>query len=198
MLGPLAFIFSAISHFVSKPFKKNEEEEPTVTEDELYDIIESIPEESDIDEEKAELMQSALEFSDTFVREVLTPWDKVVKLRLDMSGDEAMAVIRDDIHSRLPVVDAEGNPVGMVQIRKFLRTRYKNASVSVKDIMDDIHFVNDDIAIDDLLTAMSNDKTHFSVVLDKDGKTIGIVTIEDILEELVGEIYDEDDKEAAE
>ena len=172
VLGPLAFIFSA--------------------------IIESIPEESDIDEEKAELMQSALEFSDTFVREVLTPWDKVVKLRLDMSGDEAMAVIRDDIHSRLPVVDAEGNPVGMVQIRKFLRTRYKNASVSVKDIMDDIHFVNDDIAIDDLLTAMSNDKTHFSVVLDKDGKTIGIVTIEDILEELVGEIYDEDDKEAAE
>ena len=198
VLGPLAFIFSAISRFVSKPFKKNEEEEPTVTEDELYDIIESIPEESDIDEEKAELMQSALEFSDTFVREVLTPWDKVVKLRLDMSGDEAMAVIRDDIHSRLPVVDAEGNPVGMVQIRKFLRTRYKNASVSVKDIMDDIHFVNDDIAIDDLLTAMSNDKTHFSVVLDKDGKTIGIVTIEDILEELVGEIYDEDDKEAAE
>ena len=198
VLGPLAFIFSAISRLVSKPFKKNEEEEPTVTEDELYDIIESIPEESDIDEEKAELMQSALEFSDTFVREVLTPWDKVVKLRLDMSGDEAMAVIRDDIHSRLPVVDAEGNPVGMVQIRKFLRTRYKNASVSVKDIMDDIHFVNDDIAIDDLLTAMSNDKTHFSVVLDKDGKTIGIVTIEDILEELVGEIYDEDDKEAAE
>ena len=198
VLGPLAFIFSAISRFVSKPFKKNEEEEPTVTEDELYDIIESIPEESDIDEEKAELMQSALEFSDTFVREVLTPWDKVVKLRLDMSGDEAMAVIRDDIHSRLPVVDADGNPVGMVQIRKFLRTRYKNASVSVKDIMDDIHFVNDDIAIDDLLTAMSNDKTHFSVVLDKDGKTIGIVTIEDILEELVGEIYDEDDKEAAE
>ena len=55
-------------------------------------LIESIPEESDIDEEKAELMQSALEFSDTFVREVLTPWDKVVKLRLDMSGDEAMAV----------------------------------------------------------------------------------------------------------
>lgn len=90
MLGPLAFIFSAISRLVSKPFKKNEEEEPTVTEDELYDIIESIPEESDIDEEKAELMQSALEFSDTFVREVLTPWDKVVKLRLDMSGDEAM------------------------------------------------------------------------------------------------------------
>lgn len=191
-------MFSAISKFASKPFKKNQEEEPTVTEDELYDIIESIPEESGIDEEKAELMQSALEFSDTFVREVLTPWDRVVKLKLNMSGSEAMDVIKGDIHSRLPVIDDDGNPVGMVQIRKFLKARYKDASVCVNDIMDDIHFVNDDIAIDDLLTAMSNDKTHFSVVLDKDGRTIGIVTIEDILEELVGEIYDEDDKEVTE
>lgn len=198
VLGPLAFVFSAISKFASKPFKKNQEEEPTVTEDELYDIIESIPEESGIDEEKAELMQSALEFSDTFVREVLTPWDRVVKLKLNMSGSEAMDVIKGDIHSRLPVIDDDGNPVGMVQIRKFLKARYKDASVCVNDIMDDIHFVNDDIAIDDLLTAMSNDKTHFSVVLDKDGRTIGIVTIEDILEELVGEIYDEDDKEVTE
>lgn len=181
VLGPLAFVFSAISKFASKPFKKNQEEEPTVTEDELYDIIESIPEESGIDEEKAELMQSALEFSDTFVREVLTPWDRVVKLKLNMSGSEAMDVIKGDIHSRLPVIDDDGNPVGMVQIRKFLKARYKDASVCVNDIMDDIHFVNDDIAIDDLLTAMSNDKTHFSVVLDKDGRTIGIVTIEDIL-----------------
>ena len=198
VLGPLAFVFSAISKFASKPFKKNQEEEPTVTEDELYDIIESIPEESGIDEEKAELMQSALEFSDTFVREVLTPWDRVVKLKLNMSGSEAMDVIKGDIHSRLPVIDDDGNPVGMVQIRKFLKARYKDASVCVNDIMDDIHFVNDDIAIDDLLTAMSNNKTHFSVVLDKDGRTIGIVTIEDILEELVGEIYDEDDKEVTE
>ena len=198
VLGPLAFVFSAISKFASKPFKKNQEEEPTVTEDELYDIIESIPEESGIDEEKAELMQSALEFSDTFVREVLTPWDRVVKLKLNMSGSEAMEVIKGDIHSRLPVIDDDGNPVGMVQIRKFLKARYKDASVCVNDIMDDIHFVNDDIAIDDLLTALSNDKTHFSVVLDKDGRTIGIVTIEDILEELVGEIYDEDDKEVTE
>lgn len=198
VLGPLAFVFSAISKFASKPFKKNQEEEPTVTEDELYDIIESIPEESGIDEEKAELMQSALEFSDTFVREVLTPWDRVVKLKLNMSGSEAMDIIKGDIHSRLPVIDDDGNPVGMVQIRKFLKARYKDASVCVNDIMDDIHFVNDDIAIDDLLTAMSNDKTHFSVVLDKDGRTIGIVTIEDILEELVGEIYDEDDKEVTE
>lgn len=198
VLGPLAFVFSAISKFASKPFKKNQEEEPTVTEDELYDIIESIPEESEIDEEKAELMQSALEFSDTFVREVLTPWDRVVKLKLNMSGSEAMDIIKGDIHSRLPVIDDDGNPVGMVQIRKFLKARYKDASVCVNDIMDDIHFVNDDIAIDDLLTAMSNDKTHFSVVLDKDGRTIGIVTIEDILEELVGEIYDEDDKEVTE
>jgi putative hemolysin len=198
ILWPLAIVFTTISNFASKPFKKNVEEEPTVSEDELYDIIESIPEESEIDEEKAELMQSALEFSDTFVREVLTPWDKVVKLNIGMSGDEAMNVIKNDIHSRLPVIDENGNPVGLVQIRKFFRERYKNANVSVKEVMDDIHFVYDGIAIDDLLTAMSNDKTHFSVVLDKEGKTIGIVTIEDILEELVGEIYDEDDKEAAE
>lgn len=198
LLWPLAIVFSAISNFVSKPFKKNEAEAPTVSEDELYDIIESIPEESDMDEEKVELVQSALEFSDTFVREVLTPWEKVVKLELNMPGDEAMAIIKQDIHSRLPVVDENGKPVGLVQIRKFLRKRYKNAGIGIADVMDNIHFVNDDIAIDDLLTAMSNDKTHFSVVLDKNGNTIGIVTIEDILEELVGEIYDEDDKEAAE
>ncbi len=193
---PVAFVFSKLSAFVSKPFKK-QAEEPTVTEDELYDIIESIPEESGIDEEKAELMQSALEFSDTFAREVLTPWERVVTLPASLSGEEALCVIKEHVHSRLPVVDGEGNPIGMLQIRKFFRARLQNPAVRPVDVMDDVHFVRADLPLDDLLPAMSDNKTHFSVVLDRDGKTLGVVTVEDILEELVGEIYDEDDREEA-
>lgn len=198
VLRPVSFVFLKLTTWISRPFKRNADEEPTVTEDELYDIIGSISNEDSIDDEKTELVQSALNFSTRTVKDALTPWDRVVTISLYMSDDEILSTIQDNIHSRIPVVDGHDNVVGLLQIRKYLKQRLTNCALRPEDAMDDVHFVSDDISIDDLLPDMSRSKTHFSIVLDQTGATIGIVTVEDILEELVGEIYDEDDPETPE
>ena len=191
---PVSFIFSKLSAWVSKPFKKAKEE-PTVTEDELYDIMETVAAEGALDEDTTELVQSALQFSDTFVREVLTPWEKVVFLPVNAPHAEILSVIRDNAHSRLPVVDEEGHPIGVLLIRKYLKAHMRGETPELSIIMESVHFVDADMPIDDLFPVMSQNKTHLSIVRDAEWKTLGIITMEDILEELVGEIYDEDDHE---
>lgn len=178
-----------------KPFKKAKEE-PTVTEDELYDIMETVAAEGALDEDTTELVQSALQFSDTFVREVLTPWEKVVFLPVNAPHAEILSVIRDNAHSRLPVVDEEGHPIGVLLIRKYLKAHMRGETPELSIIMESVHFVDADMPIDDLFPVMSQNKTHLSIpCATQSGKRLAIITMEDILEELVGEIYDEDDHE---
>lgn len=191
LMSPIAAVFSGLSKLVGKPFQKSGPE-PTVTEDELYDIIETLPTESEMDEEKTELVQNALEFSDTLARDILTPWDKVVRVSMEMSDDEVLSVVQQNGHSRLPVVDVHGSVIGMLQIRKYLKARL-HQRVALMRVMDEPRFVDADTPIDDLLPAMSALRTQLAVVRDEKGTVLGIVSVEDILEELVGEIYDEDD-----
>ena len=193
-LSPVAAVFSRISSLVSRPFRKTVEE-PTVTEDELYDIMETVASEGAIDEEKTELVQSALEFSDTVAADILTPWDQVVKVSVAMTVEEILACIRNNVHSRLPVVDVHGEVAGMLQIRKYLKAYLQNNAVSLMKVTDPAHFVSAYMPIDELLPAMSQQKTQLAVVRDDGGTVMGVVSVEDILEELVGEIYDEEDPE---
>lgn len=191
LLKPVTFLFSKISEFVSRPFKKGEEA-PTVTEDELYDIIETVAEEGAIDNEKTELVQNALDFSDTTAADILTPWGRVITVSTTMNESEILSAIRENIHSRLPVVDVHGSVIGMLRIRKYMRA-YLEGEANLVKCMDEAHFVAPDIAIDDLLPEMSRMKTQLVIVRDAREAVLGIVSVEDILEELVGEIYDEDD-----
>ncbi len=191
ILSPVARVFSALGRFVGKPFRK-QVEPPTVSEDELYDIIETVATEGVIDEEKTELVQSALEFSDTSAFDILTPWDRVVKVSVAMNQAQVLEAIKNNVHSRLPVVDEQNKPVGMLQIRKYLKA-YLKGSVMLESIMDDCRFVSASTAIDDLLPLMSAQRTQIAIVTGDEEEILGIVSVEDILEELVGEIYDEDD-----
>ena len=191
VLSPVAKAFSALGRLVGKPFRK-QTEEPTVTEDELYDIIETVATEGVIDEEKTELVQSALEFSDTSAFDILTPWDQVVKVTTSMNQAQVLEAIKNNVHSRLPVVDDQNKPVGMLQIRKYLKA-YLKGSVTLESVMDSCRFVSANTAIDDLLPLMSAQRTQIAIVTGDEEKILGIVSVEDILEELVGEIYDEDD-----
>lgn len=196
LLYPLAVIFNWISNTLSKPFKLNEEEEPTVSEEELKDIIENIAEESDLDEEKTELMQSAMEFGYTAAKDVMTPWEKVTKIDADIPRDELLEIIKNGRISRLPVMGQRGTVKGVLQVRRFLKAHIRSGgTIPMKDCIDKAHFVSDATPLDELLSRMSKSKTHFCFVRNVSGQTIGIITMEDILEELVGEIYDEDDPE---
>ncbi|HPF53918.1 MAG TPA: hemolysin family protein [Clostridia bacterium] len=195
IMKPIVFVFTSMGNGVKKLFRMGGDvEDPTVTEEELHDIINTISKEGAIDEETSELVQSALEFTDTPVRDVFTPWKDVLCVKSDMQPKEIAGLIDGCNHSRLPVVDASDEVVGMLQIRKYLKAYIeRHGHVSLSRIMDKALFVIQGAPIDELLTNMSAGKTHIAIVRDDNGKNLGIITIEDILEELVGEIYDEDD-----
>jgi len=193
LITPLSFMFSWVSHLMSKLFPQKEE--PTVTEEELSTIIDTIEEEGVIDEEQGELLQSALEFSKTTVADVLTMRDDIVFVDLSMTADEIAACLIKNKHSRLPVCNGSiDSVVGILVIRDFLKAYVSGTNVDVRKIMKEPYFVPLNASIDDLLSEMGRNRFYMAIVRDAAGNTAGVVTIEDFLEELVGEIFDEDDE----
>ncbi len=194
LLKPFSVLFTSLSALVSKPFKKHTENQVTMTEDELCDIVENISEEDDFDEDTGKLVKSALRFSNSKAREVMVPWDDVQKISTGLKTPEILEIVKDSVHSRIPVVDRNGNIKGILQIRKFLKAYIKlKHNVILASVMDYPYFVNGELPIDEALTEMSNHRRNLAIVRGENGEIAGVLTVEDILEELVGEIYDEDD-----
>lgn len=193
LLKPLSALFTAISAAVSKPFARAHKDEVTMTEDELHDIVENISEKDGFDLDTGRLVKSALEFSSATAYEIMTPWEKVQKISISMKTAEILKIIQESVHSRIPVIARDGSIKGILQIRAFMRAYIKNSQVVLARVMDYPYYVKPDVSIDDLLTQMSNHRRNLAIVKDSAGNILGILTIEDILEQLVGEIYDEDD-----
>ena len=194
ILKPISILFTALSAAVSRPFKKHTENQVTMTEEELSDIVENISEEDGFDEDTGKLVKSALKFANLSAGEILVPWDEVEKISVALKTPEILKIVKNSVHSRIPVVDRKGNLKGILQIRKFLKAYTRqNHSVILASITDYPYFVDFDEPIDEALTQMSNHRRNLAIVRGKDGEIAGIITVEDILEELVGEIYDEDD-----
>ena len=194
ILKPISAFFTLLTKLVSKPFAKHTENQVTMTEDELNDIVENISEEDGFDSEKGELVKSALHFANLTALEIMVPWSDVQKICTASKTPEILETVKESIHSRLPVVDRDGNIKGILNIRKFLKAyRKTNHSIILASIIDYPYFVSGSLPIDEVLTEMSNHRRNIAMVRDGDGKVAGILTVEDILEELVGEIYDESD-----
>jgi len=194
LLKPLSILFTALSKAVARPFKNRAPAEVTMTEDELYDIVENISDDGEIDEDKGKLVKSALDFSNSTVDNILVPWEQVAKISTNMKTPEILSIIRESRFSRLPVVDRRGDVKGILQIRRFLKAYTKNRhNVILSSVTDYPYFAKRELPLDDLLSDMSNHKKNMAIIKDDSNKILGIVTIEDILEELVGEIYDEND-----
>ncbi len=194
ILKPLSIVFTALSKAVAKPFSKGAEPEVTVTEDEFHEIVENISDEDEFDGDTGELVKSALKFSNATVDSVLVPWENVVKISMNQKTPEILSIIKNTNHSRIPVLDRRGNVKGILQIRKFIKAYLKlGHNIVLSSVIDYPYFAKNDIVIDDLLSDMSNHKKNLAIIKDNDARVVGIVTVEDILEELVGEIYDEDD-----
>lgn len=190
VMSPIGFFFSVISEYISRPFKRKAEETPTVTEEELYDIIETFVEENEIDEETEELVQNVIDFSGRTAKDVMTPWEKVLYVHERDTNEKILEYIRNSSYSRLPVVNDSGRVVGTMSIRTFLKCHYKKEKFNVRKIMNRATMIGDSTPVDDLLSTLSSKRTHIAYVQSA-GKILGIITVEDILEELVGEIYDE-------
>ena len=167
----------------------------SVTEDELYDIIEGMTEEGSLDEDQGDLISSALQFGDVTVESVLTPRVDIVAININSSHAELLSLIKSTNHSRLPVYEGSiDNIIGVLQIRKYIKAYLRlGENLDIKPMLDEVLFVHQSTNIDELLPILSRRKLNIAVVTDNYGGTLGIVTVEDILEELVGEIWDEDD-----
>lgn len=193
ILFPLVWIFNVVTRLASKIFKAKEI--PSITEEELYDIIDTAEEQGVMNEEQSELLRSVLDFPDTHASDVMTMRDDIAYLDINMSNKELIKRIKDIPHSRIPIVNGSlDNIVGILPARKFLRSYITNPNIDIRTILLKPHFVKCNDSIDELLDTMRQHKIYMGIVRDKNSKVCGIVSIEDFLEELVGEIWDEEDK----
>ena len=194
LLTPVSFALTKIGEFASHLTRGDSE--VSVTEDELYDIIENMTDEGDLDSEQGDLVHSALAFGDMTAESILTARVDMETIDVDDPLEEILTQVKASRHSRIPVYqDSVDNIIGVLQIRRFMREYLrKREKTDLRSLLDEPYFVHQSAKIDELLSVMSSKKINMTIVTDSYGGTVGIVTVEDILEELVGEIWDEDDE----
>ena len=193
VLSPLSNLLTAIGQSFTKHQKGDAP--VSVTEDELHDIIDEMAEEGTLDENQSDLITSALEFGDVTAESILTPRVDIAAIDIDDDPDEILAFIKGQTHSRIPVYEGSiDNIIGVLQMRKFLKTYLQTGRIpDIRETMDKVYYAHQSTEIHELLPQMSKQKLNMAVITDSYGGTLGIVTVEDILEELVGEIWDETD-----
>lgn len=171
-----------------------EKADPGMTEEELTAILETAEDEGVIDEERTDLVQSALEFDDLTIAQVLTPRIDMVAIDVEDSLDDILHVVIESQFSRIPVYEGTiDNIIGILHVNLFLREMDKKASIDLRKMLMQPLVVHKTLKLDDALKLLQRARTHIAVVADEYGGTMGIITLEDLLEQLVGEIWDEND-----
>ncbi len=194
VLTPFTYVLSGIGKLTLKISRGGEE--VSVTENEIYDIIEDMTEEGSLDEEQSELISSALSFGDLTVTSIMTPRVDVEGIDINTPSEKILENLLGQNHSRLIVYDKTiDNVVGVLQLRRFLKSYISRKTIpNIRRMTDKVFFAHQSMPIDELFDNMTTNRFNIAVVLDGFGGTLGIVTIEDIIEEIVGEIWDEDDE----
>ena len=203
--GPLSLLIKLLTPVVW-PFMKlqqmtrrdedGEEEAPTMTEEELKYMIEAIEEEGVLEEQESELVQSALEFDEITAQEILTPRVDVEALDITEESEEILRRVTGLGFSRLPVYEGTvDNICGVVRSRDILEAALQNReNIDLRSLMTPCMYIHKTMKISQLLGMFQKNKGHLAVVTDDYGGTLGIVTMEDVLEQLVGDIWDESDE----
>ena len=195
-LTPITSIFIFIKGLI---VKENEEEKISVTGDELETIIDTMEEEGSIDEDEADMIQAVMDLDETTVYEIMTPRVDMIGIDVEDDLEEIKKVFFDHQFSRIPVYeDTRDNVIGVLHERDLFTKLIKGQKVDIKTLMSDPFFVSKSMKVDTLIQTLQREKIHLAIVSGEYGGTSGIVTMEDALEELVGEIYDEHDDVEAE
>lgn len=192
IMTPITWVFGLLKKVVGRIF--NVKDERTITEDELLIMVEEAHTEGGIGEEQSELIQNAIEFNELEAYDVLTPRVDVVAVDVDAGKEEISRVFLETGFSRLPIFEDNLDKVIGVLNQKDFHNYLAHTERQVHELVKPVVFVSGSIRIAALLKKMQKIKTHIAVVVDEYGGTEGIVTMEDIIEELVGEIYDEHDE----
>ena len=193
ILWPFSKVFDFYKAGLAKIFKLKKDE--TVTDEELLSLVEEAEESGALKEDESELVRSALEFDDLKVEDILVPRVNVYAVDVDWTMEEVCEAFKKTGYSRMPVYkDTIDNVIGVVHERDFF-VGYLNGEKQIGHLVQDIAFTTEYTRISALLKQLQKQKIHMAAVSDEYGGLVGIVTLEDILEELVGEIWDEHDEE---
>lgn len=192
ILYPITILFSGIKFLLRKVLKSGEGEK--ITEEELLSMVEEAQEDGSLDVSERELISSAIEFDDAEVEDILVPRVNVIAVPLDTPMDKVKALFLEHNFSRMPVYNGTiDSVIGMIHNIDFFGALEKGEK-NIKNIITPVAVATEHMKISTLLKSMQKQKVHMAVVVDEYGGTMGIVTLEDILEELVGEIWDEHDE----
>lgn len=193
ILKPFELVFDGYKKVLAKVFRLRHDD--SVTEAELRSIVDEAEEDGTLKEDESELVRSALEFDDLKVEDILVPRVDVVAVREDSSMEDILRTFRENRYSRLPVYREKiDNIVGLIHERDFYDA-YLKGDKEIGHVVQNIVFTTEYAHVSSLLKQLQKEKIHMAAVLDEYGGLVGIVTLEDILEELVGEIWDEHDEE---
>ena len=190
---PFSFVFKAWQSLLSRIFRKKEDN-AGMTEEELISIIEEAEEDGDLGEEESSLIKSAIEFNDLEVGDIYTPRVDITAVSANATKEEVAHLFSESGYSRLPVYEESlDNVTGILYYKDFYHSVY-STEMEVSAIIKPVLYVAKSQKISDLLKELQAKQLHFAVVLDEFGATAGVITLEDILEEIVGEIWDEHDE----
>ena len=192
ILLPFTFIFLKWQHLLAKLNK--DEDDKGMTEEELISIIEEAEEDGGIDEEESSLIKSAIEFGDLEVGDIFTPRIDITALPAGADKARAAQTFSESGYSRIPVYEGDlDNVIGILYYKDFYSLAY-NKSTTINSILKPAIYVTKTQKVNDLMKELQDKQLHMAIVTDEYGSTAGVVTLEDILEEIVGDIWDEHDE----
>ena len=192
VLTPLSFIFGGIKFILGKLIKSKEDR--GMTHDELLTLVDEVEQEGGIDEVESELLRSAIEFTDREASDILTPRTSLEAVDESLANSEISEVFTESGYSRLPVYSGSIDSIVGIIHQKDFYSKINGTDENIASIMKKPVYIPLSMKISDILKLLQKTKSHIAVVVDEYGGTMGIVTMEDILEELVGEIWDEHDE----
>ena len=193
--APFVKFLTLTTNAISKLFGVGENEQEIVTEEEIKMMVDQGEENGTIEEEEKELINNVFEFNDITVSEIMTHRTDIFAVDVNMSGEEVLQkIIEDDCkHSRIPVYEETIDEIiGILYVKDLIKNVNKK-SFKIKNIMKEAYFVSQSKLINELFRELQKNKKQIAIILDEYGGTAGLITMEDILEEIVGDIYDEYD-----
>lgn len=194
ILTPLIFIFIKIKEFALF-LTGGKDERPDVTEDELKSLVETIEEQGVLEESEREMVQSVLDFDEKTALEILTPRVDVTAIDIDEDIQTIKEIVIENRYSRIPVYEGTIDQiVGILHTRDFLEELANGNTPKIKELISPAYFIFNTQKLSNILSDFKLKKLHIAIVTDEYGGTLGIVTMEDLLEEIVGEIWDEDEE----
>lgn len=190
---PITFLVGGFGQIITWPIRKGIKD-IEVKDDELHEMIDEAEEEGIVDEEKADLIRGTIDYASTEAYEIMTPRAKIFAVEKTDKLDDILKNPKTFTFSRIIVFDDSiDNIIGFVRSKNLIKMKLEDKSQDISSIIEQISFFPRTTEINDILKYFRNNKTHMSVILDEYGGTEGIITREDILEEIVGEIWDETD-----